>query len=151
LILLETNIDDSTPQVAGFVMERAFEIGAKDCWITPIQMKKNRPAFMISILCDQTSRQMLLDLLYTETTTIGVRVRTVGRQALEREERKVNTAFGAIAVKLSKLDGRIVNAMPEYEDVRAAALANQVPFKRVHEAALKALDEKAAVAASQNA
>jgi uncharacterized protein (TIGR00299 family) protein len=150
LTILETNIDDSSPQVVGFVLERAFELGAKDCWITPIQMKKNRPACMISILCDSSSKQKMLDLLYTETTTIGIREQRVVRDALDREEQKVKTRFGAISVKLSKLNGQIVNVMPEYEDVRAAAIANEVPFKVVHEAALKASDEKAFAATGQN-
>jgi uncharacterized protein (TIGR00299 family) protein len=151
LTVLETNIDDSTPQVAGYVIERAFELGARDCWITPIQMKKNRPAFMISILCDLTSKQRMLELLYTETTTIGVREQAVRRGALDREERNVNTAFGAISVKISKLNGRVVNAMPEFEDVRGAAIANEVPFKTVHNAALDALSEKAIAVTSHNA
>jgi len=151
LTVLETNIDDSTPQIAGFVMERAFKLGARDCWITPIQMKKNRPAFMISILCDLTSKQRMLELLHTETTTIGVREQAVRRDALDREERNVNTAFGAISVKISKLNGKIVNAMPEYEDVRAAAIANEVPFKTVHNAALDALSEKAIAVTGHNA
>ncbi len=76
LTLIETNIDDLSPQILGFVMERAFELGALDCWFTPIQMKKNRPATMISILCETVKKDALTHLLYTETTTIGVRIRS---------------------------------------------------------------------------
>src|SRR5687767_14645813 len=75
LVLLETNIDDLSPQILGFVMERAFEIGALDCWFTPIQMKKNRPAVMLSVLCETAARASLAELIYRETTTLGIRVR----------------------------------------------------------------------------
>lgn len=84
LILLETNIDDLSPQVLGFVMERAFELGALDCWFTPIQMKKNRPAVMLSVLCESEHRTRLTELIYSETTTLGLRVRSIERECLER-------------------------------------------------------------------
>ena len=147
LVLLETNIDDSSPQVLGFVMERALELGANDCWFTPIQMKKNRPATMISILCDREQKGRMLELLYTETSTLGVRVRNVEREILEREIVSVNTRYGSIDVKIGKLNGNVVNAMPEYEQVKAAAMANDVPFITVRDAALDALKNSSAAAA----
>jgi uncharacterized protein (TIGR00299 family) protein len=136
LVLLETNIDDLSPQVLGFVMERAFEIGALDCWFTPIQMKKNRPAVMLSILCESERRTELSELIYQETTTLGIRVRSVERECLEREFVSVETEFGPIDVKIGKLNGRVVNAMPEYEQVRRIALAKGIAFRTVRDAAL---------------
>ncbi|MGB5014051.1 MAG: nickel pincer cofactor biosynthesis protein LarC [Pyrinomonadaceae bacterium] len=141
LTLIETNIDDVSPQILGFVMERSFELGALDCWFTPIQMKKNRPATMISMLCQADKKDVLTQLLYTETTTIGVRFKIVERECLDREIVTVSTEFGEIDVKIAKLDGKIVNSMPEYEHVRLSAIKNSVPFKMVREAALAKLTE----------
>ena len=143
LIQLETNLDDLSPQVLGFVMERAFELGALDCWFTPIQMKKNRPATLVSILCERKDREVLSALLYTETTTLGIRVREIERECLEREVISVTTEFGPIDVKIGTLNGRVVNSMPEYDQVRQAALDNDVPFRVVRDAALRALESKA--------
>ena len=147
LLLLETNIDDSSPQLLGYVMERALEIGANDCWFTPIQMKKDRPATMVSILCDNVRKDRILELLYRETSTLGVRIRQVEREALEREIVTVNTRFGAVDVKIGRLDGLVVNAMPEYEQVKSAAVANHVPFIAVRDAALDALKNSATAGA----
>jgi uncharacterized protein (TIGR00299 family) protein len=133
LILIETNIDDISPQVLGYVMDRTFEIGALDCWFTPIQMKKNRPATLISVLCPSGKRAEISHLLYTETTTLGIRIRNVERECLSREMTTVATRFGKVDVKLAKLDGRIVNAMPEYDQVRQIAMETGVPFRIVHE------------------
>jgi pyridinium-3,5-bisthiocarboxylic acid mononucleotide nickel chelatase len=139
LSLLETNIDDLSPQVLGYVMERSFELGALDCWFTPIQMKKNRPAAMLSVLCEVEKRPALADLIYRETSTLGIRVKQIERECLDREMESVETAYGSIDVKIARLDGRIVNAMPEYEQVRSAALANDVSFTTVRDAALAAV------------
>jgi pyridinium-3,5-bisthiocarboxylic acid mononucleotide nickel chelatase len=131
LTLIETNIDDLSPQILGFVMERTFEIGALDCWFTPIQMKKNRPAVMISILCDEEKKENLTELLYTETSTLGVRVSTVERNCLVREIQKVETEFGAVDVKIARFKGKIVNVMPEYEQVKRIALEKNIPFLKL--------------------
>ena len=136
LILLETNIDDLSPQITGFVMERAFELGALDCWLTPIQMKKNRPAVMLSVLCESERRKELTELVYQETTTLGIRVRNVERECLEREVVSVETDFGSVDIKLGKLNGKVVNAMPEYEQVRQIALEKGIAFRTVRDAAL---------------
>lgn len=146
LILLETNVDDSSPQMLGFVMERALELGANDCWFTPIQMKKNRPATMVSVLCEAKKKDGILELLYGETSTLGVRVRTVERDALEREIVSVKTRFGPIDLKIGKLGGKVVNAMPEFDQVKAAAIANNAPFAAIRDAVLDAFKNSAAVA-----
>ncbi len=137
LTLLETNIDDLSPQILGFVMEQAFEMGALDCWFTPIQMKKNRPAVMLSVLCRSDERSELSEMIYRETSTLGIRVREVDRDCLDREILSVATEFGPIDVKLGKLNGRVVNAMPEYDQVRRLALENGVAFRVVRDAALE--------------
>jgi len=139
LLLLETNIDDLSPQILGFVMERAFEIGALDCWFTPIQMKKNRPAVMLSVLTEVEKRAALTELIYKETTTLGIRVKPIERECLDREIVSVETEYGAIDVKIGKLSERIVNAMPEYDQVRNAALEHGIAFRIVRDAALSAL------------
>jgi len=144
LTLIETNIDDLSPQILGFVMDRSFELGALDCWFTPIQMKKNRPATMISILCEADKKDVLTRLLYTETTTIGVRIKRVERECLDREIVTVSTEFGDIDVKIARLDGKIVNSMPEYDHVKRAAIGQNVPFKMVREAVLTKLATKEA-------
>lgn len=141
LVLLETNIDDLSPQILGYVMERAFEIGALDCWFTPIQMKKNRPAVMLSVLCERDARAAMTGMIYTETSTLGIRVREIERECLEREIISVETRFGSVDVKLGILDGRIVNAMPEYDQVRRLALENGVAFRIVRDAALSSLQK----------
>ncbi len=142
LTLIETNIDDLSPQILGFVMERAFELGALDCWFTPIQMKKDRPATMVSILCEAEKKDVLTSLLYTETTTLGVRFRSVERECLDREIISVETDFGPIDVKLAMLNGTVVNAMPEYDQVKAAATKFKTPFRQVRDAALAGLEKR---------
>jgi uncharacterized protein (TIGR00299 family) protein len=141
LVLMETNLDDTTGQVLGMVMEKAFELGALDCWFTPIQMKKNRPATMVSILCNQENRRQLTELLYVETTTLGVRVVEVERECLERKFVKVETKFGEIDVKIGLLNGRRVNAMPEFEQLKRLSGEHNVPLKLIKEEVLRKLNE----------
>jgi uncharacterized protein (DUF111 family) len=135
LIIIETNIDDMSPQIYGYVMDQAFERGALDCYFTNVQMKKNRPGVIVSILCRPSELDALCELLLTETTTLGVRHYEVQRRSLEREMTKVNTAFGSIDVKVARLNGRIVKSMPEYDQCRRAALDAGVALHLVEEAA----------------
>ena len=139
LVLIETNLDDISPQVLGYVMGRAFEMNVLDCWFTPIQMKKNRPATRVSILCREKDRESVSDLLYSETTTLGLRIQKIERECISREIVPVSTEYGEISVKIARRDGRVVNAMPEYEDVKRAAIEHQVPFIVVSDAAQRAL------------
>lgn len=148
LVLIETNLDDISPQILGFVMERAFELGALDCWFTPIQMKKNRPATMISVLCAQEKREVLLNLLYAETTTLGLRIHSIERECLERELIKVKTRYGEVDVKVARYNGRVSNVMPEYEQVKRIAIENNVPFRVVQMEVLAELKRNNLVAAA---
>jgi pyridinium-3,5-bisthiocarboxylic acid mononucleotide nickel chelatase len=147
LTQIETNIDDVSPQILGFVMERAFELGALDCWFTPIQMKKNRPATMVSILCEPAGEAALVQLLYSETTTIGVRKVTIERECLRREIVAIATRFGSIDIKAAYSGVQLVNAMPEYDQVSRAAREGSVPFNTVRDAAIAAWNERTAVQA----
>lgn len=134
LWMLETNIDDMSPQLLGHVMDRAFELGALDCYFTPVQMKKNRPGVLLSVLCASEQKGTLIKLLFTETTTLGVRSYEVARRALRRSMVRVETAYGPIDVKVAHLNGRVVNEMPEFEQCRAAASKAGVPVKVVEDA-----------------
>jgi len=138
LLMIETNIDDMSPQLFGYVMDRAFELGALDCYLTQTQMKKNRPGSLISILCRPSDREKFLEMLFAETTTIGARSYEVERRALLRETIRVETQFGAIDVKVARGDNGIVNAMPEFDQCRAAAAAANAPLREVQEAARQA-------------
>jgi uncharacterized protein (TIGR00299 family) protein len=153
LLMIETNIDDMSPQVVGYVMERALELGALDCFLTHTQMKKNRPGLLVSILCRPDEREKFLQMLFAETTTIGARSYDVKRRALARETVRVETQFGPIDVKVAyPNDGSTnggtgaTNAMPEFEQCRTAATKAGVPLREVQEAAhaayLKAQGEK---------
>jgi len=142
LWMIETNIDDASPQIVGHVMERAFELGALDCFFTPVQMKKNRPGVLLSILSDASTKESVMNLLFTETTTLGVRSYEVLRRALQRAVVAIETPYGQIDVKVGILNGRVVNEMPEFEQCRAAALAANVPLKAVEEAVMFALGKK---------
>src|SRR5215210_1230361 len=138
LLMVETNVDDVSPQVLGHLMERALELGALDCFFTHVQMKKNRPGVLVSILCRPTDGEAMHELLFAETPTLGVRSYAVKRRALEREAVTVETEFGTIAVKVARNAGRVVGATPEYEDCRAAARTHNVPLRVVQEEALAA-------------
>jgi pyridinium-3,5-bisthiocarboxylic acid mononucleotide nickel chelatase len=139
LWMLETNLDDASPQIIGHVMDRVLDLGALDCFFTPVQMKKNRPGVLLSVLCGRDEKEALMKLLFTETTTLGVRSYEVARRALQRSVVRVETQYGPIDVKVAHLDGRVVNEMPEFEQCREAATKARVPLKLVEEAARFAL------------
>ena len=139
LWMLETNLDDASPQIIGHVMDRVLELGALDCFFTSVQMKKNRPGVLLSVLCGPSEKEAVMKLLFMETTTLGVRSYEVLRRALQRTVVQVETQYGPIFVKVARLDGRVVNEMPEFEQVRAAALKANVPLKVVEDAARVAL------------
>jgi len=138
LLMIETNIDDMSPQLFGHVMDRAFELGALDCYLTNTQMKKNRPGILVSILCRPNDREKFLHLLFAETTTIGARSYEVQRRALARETVRVETQFGPIDVKVAKGNNGSVNVMPEFEQCRAAAAKANAPLVKVQDAARQA-------------
>ena len=138
ITVLETAVDDMTPEVLAYVAERGFALGALDVMLAPVIMKKGRPGTLITVLCGESETAALQDLLLRETSTLGVRVRQEKRICLERERVTVSTAYGEIRVKVGTRNGEILNAAPEFEDCRAAALKHRVPLKQVMQAALAA-------------
>jgi hypothetical protein len=134
LDVLETNIDDMNPQIYAHVMERLFAAGALDVTLTPQQMKKNRPAVLLSVLCRPDLDETMMRILFEETTTLGVRRQTVERICMPRSFETVETPFGPIHVKVARWNG-IEHSMPEYEDCRKAAETHHVPVAEVMQAA----------------
>jgi len=137
ITILEANVDDMTPQVFGYVMERTQELGALDVFGTAVQMKKNRPGMLLTVLCRPEDSQRLAKLIFAETTTIGVRMRQESRAVLARRHINVRTKWGEVRMKLANLNGSISNYAPEYEDCRRIAEAQQVPLKTVMQEAIK--------------
>lgn len=135
---VEANVDDMNPELCEHAAEAIAAAGAVDVWWTPIAMKKSRPALLLSALAPAAALEAVLRAILTETTTIGVRFDRVGRRLLAREVVAVETRFGPVPVKLARLDGRVVNAAPEYEACRSAARAHGVALKAVFAAALAA-------------
>ncbi len=138
MVLLETNIDDMNPELYAGVSRALFGAGARDVWLTPIQMKKDRPAVQISVLAMATDEALLVTTLLRETTTLGVRVQPVTRYAAERTVEQVSTPYGEVQVKVKWMDGEAVGAKPEHEECARLAAAHGVPVRIVYEAAAAA-------------
>ncbi|MGH9699615.1 MAG: nickel pincer cofactor biosynthesis protein LarC [Candidatus Acidiferrales bacterium] len=133
--VIETNLDDMSPQIYGYFVERALAAGALDVFSTSVQMKKNRPGLLVTILCKTADASRLIDLVFRETTTIGVRTHEVRRKVLDREIVPVTTPFGEIRMKVSHMNGSLLNATPEYEDCQRIAAQQGIPLKQVIAAA----------------
>lgn len=131
LCLLETNLDDVSAELLGYFMDKALEDGAVDCWFTPIQMKKNRPGTLVSVLCAESAREKFLELMIRETPTLGVRISKVERQCLERESVVATTRYGDVPVKIARFAGAVVNAKPEHDEIRKIAAREQLPLRQV--------------------
>ncbi len=137
ITILEANVDDMTPQVFGYVMERALESGALDVFGAAVQMKKNRPGMQLTVLCRPEESSRLTKLIFTETTTLGVRMRQETRAVLARRHVSIRTRWGEVRMKLANLNGSVSNYAPEYEDCRKIAEQQQVPLKTVMQEAIK--------------
>jgi len=138
ITVLEANLDDLNPQVFGYVMDRLFEEGALDAFGMPVQMKKNRPGTLLTVLCKPEDTGKLTHLIFTETTTLGVRRRDEMRQTLARRWEKVQTQWGEVRMKIASMNGTVTNYAPEYEDCRRIAAEHRVPLKQVMQEALRA-------------
>ena len=132
LTLVETNIDDMSPELLGYAQERLFTLGARDVWFTAIQMKKSRPATMMSAIVPSGLERAAVDLVLEETSTLGVRVRPVTRYEAERETVETETSLGVVQVKIKRLEGRAVGVSPEYEACRRIALERRMPIQDVY-------------------
>ena len=137
LLFLECNLDDLNPEIMPYVLEKLLAAGALDAWLQPVIMKKGRPAQTLKVLCSPEQRQVMEQIMFTQTTTLGVRAYYVGRTALERRWKTVQTPWGEVRVKEGLLDGKVVNAVPEFEDCKKIAEANGVPLKAVETAAVQ--------------
>lgn len=135
--LIETNIDDMAPQIFGYIFEKLLEAGALDVWVTPVVMKKNRPAHVLSVLTDEAHKEACCDIIFRETTSIGLRIQAIERRReAVRRIAKVDTEYGAVDCKVSVYKGEIVSVSAEYDDCRRLAKEKGVPLKAVRQAAL---------------
>ena len=133
--VVETNIDDLNPQFYETAMERLFAAGALDVFLTPIQMKKNRPGTLLSVICEPAGTDAIATVILAETSTLGVRISRWERICLERRWEEIATEFGKIRIKIGERGGRLITASPEYEDCKRAAAEHGVPLRQVYESA----------------
>lgn len=136
--VLEANLDDLNPQVFGYVMDRLLDEGALDVFGVPVQMKKNRPGTLLTVLCKPQDTEKLMQVLFAETTTLGVRRREESRQTLARRWENVRTEWGEVRIKIASMNGTVTNYAPEYEDCRRIAAEHHVPLKTVMQEAARA-------------
>jgi hypothetical protein len=136
--VLEANLDDLNPQVFGYVMDRLLEEGALDVFGMPVQMKKNRPGMVLTVLCKPEDTAKVTQIIFAETTTLGIRRREEARQTLARRWESVATSWGDVRIKVASMNGTITNYAPEYEDCRRIAAEHRVPLKRVMGEAVEA-------------
>jgi pyridinium-3,5-bisthiocarboxylic acid mononucleotide nickel chelatase len=129
--VIEANIDDMNPQIYGYFVDQALAAGALDIFSASVQMKKNRPGQLVTLLCDAAHTQKLIDLLFRETTTIGVRTHTAQRRTLARQSITVVTPLGDVRMKVARMNGTVLNAAPEFEDCQRIAAAKGIPLKEV--------------------
>ncbi len=135
--MLEANLDDLNPQLFGYVLDRLLEEGALDVFGVPVQMKKNRPGTLLTVLCQPEDAAKLEQIIFAETTTLGVRRREEKRQVLARKWQTVSTQWGDVRIKIASLNGTVTNYAPEYEDCRQIAAERRVPLKSVMQEAVQ--------------
>jgi uncharacterized protein (TIGR00299 family) protein len=138
VVMLTCEIDDMNPQIFGVLMDKLYEAGALEVFFSSVQMKKNRPGTLVSVIGRPSRRTALSDTLFAQTTTIGVRVQEVERECLEREIRSIETPLGPVRFKIARRGGAVVNASPEFDDCVALASAHGVPVKDVQAIAVRA-------------
>jgi len=134
--ILETNLDDLSPQIIGYVFDKLLKTGALDVWTFPIQMKKSRPGILLKVLTEEKDIANLEQIIFSETTTFGIRRYPVWRTILDRRMRKAKTKYGTVRVKTGYLNGRLMSISPEYEDCRKIAELKKIPLKQVYQEAI---------------
>jgi uncharacterized protein (TIGR00299 family) protein len=142
VVVIECEIDDMNPQIFGVVMERLYAAGALEVFYTPVQMKKNRPGTLMTVVAAPEKRSAMADIIFSETTTIGLRYAETARECLRREIVTVETPLGPVRVKVARRDNRVVNATPEFDDCAALASARQLSVKEVQAIAMKAYRDR---------
>jgi len=140
IAVVEANLDDMNPQIYGYFLEKALAGGALDVYTTPVQMKKNRPGTLLTVLCRPQDTNSLMSLIFAETTTFGARTYRAQRRALPRELVSVTTSFGEVRIKISRVNGRILHVAPEYDDCRKLAVEKNIPLQRVIAEALRSYE-----------
>jgi uncharacterized protein (TIGR00299 family) protein len=142
-ILLETNLDDMAPELLPYVTDSLLAAGAHDAWVTPILMKKGRPGFTLSALCPPVTKWHMMEIIFRETTTLGVRVSSVQRSIADRHWTEVEVAGQKVRVKVGSRHGDVISMAPEYEDVLAASQATGLPLKEIYSRALHKATDRA--------
>jgi uncharacterized protein (TIGR00299 family) protein len=142
MVVMETNIDDMNPEFYDYVLDRLFAAGARDVFLSAIQMKKNRPGTLLRIIAEPSQRDKLAQILFRETSTIGVRYYPVNRMILKRASKKVKTRFGAVKVKIIEEPDGTKRATPEYDDLRRIAQAKKIPLKVLYEEVVRSFKDK---------
>jgi pyridinium-3,5-bisthiocarboxylic acid mononucleotide nickel chelatase len=142
IAVIEANLDDMNPQIYGYFLEKALGAGALDVYTTPVQMKKNRPGTLLTVLCKPQDTNSLMSLIFAETTTFGARSYRAERRVLPREWVNVTTDFGEVRIKVSRVNGRILHIAPEFDDCRRLAVEKNVPLQRVISSAMRSYQEK---------
>jgi uncharacterized protein (TIGR00299 family) protein len=137
MLVIETNIDDMNPQFYDHVMERLFAAGARDVFLAPIQMKKNRPGTLLRVIAEPRDREKLARIIFHETSTIGIRYYSIGRIILKRESKKIKTRYGEVTVKIVEQPDGGKRAMPEYDDMKRLAAVKKLPIKLIHDEVMR--------------
>ena len=141
IAVIEANLDDMNPQIYGYFLEKGLAAGALDVYTTPVQMKKNRPGTLLTVLCKPQDTNSLMTLIFAETTTFGVRTYRAQRRVLPREWMSVATDFGDVRIKVSRVDGRILHVAPEFEDCKRLAAEKDVPLQSVIAEAMRSYEK----------
>ena len=141
IVVIEANLDDMNPQIYGYFLEKALAAGALDVYTTPVQMKKNRPGTLLTVLCKPQDTNALMSLIFAETTTFGARTYRAQRRVLPREWVSVATEYGDVRIKVSRVNGRILHVAPEYDDCRKLAVEKNVPLQRVIAEAMRSYEK----------
>ncbi len=141
MLVIETNIDDMNPEFYDHVLDRLFDAGARDVFLSPIQMKKNRPGTLLRIIADPHNRERLARVLFRETSTIGIRYYPVGRMILKRSSTTVKTRFGAVRVKIIEEPDGTKRAAPEYDDLKRIATTKNVALKMLHDEVARSFEK----------
>ncbi len=140
--VIETNIDDSNPELLAYVMEKLLDAGAQDAWLTPIYMKKSRFGLKLSALAPKEREESIMQVLFRETNTLGARISRELRRTVVRKETRVKTELGEATVKIGFMEGKVITMSPEYEDCASLAKDSDVPIKLIYEAVKRAAEEK---------
>lgn len=142
MIKMEVNLDDIPGEWLGYVMDLLFESGANDVFYTPIYMKKNRPGILLQLLCSSKKINKMKEILFKETTTLGVRYYPLTVHRLEREFREVTTEWGTVTIKEGIYDGQVVQSAPEYDECKNIARLHDIPLKKVYEQVWKSFENE---------